>query len=129
MNIGNSLGQHRMTNGPLTHRPVAPRPPTPLSHAQYSARGFRADALPGPESHYREPPFGRMPSSLSIDAARRMAFSSSSNSRIRRLASANSALSRLVDPGISPASIRDWARDRKSTRLNSSHVAISYAVF
>src|SRR5437870_9513935 len=23
----------------------------------------------------------------------------------------------------------DWTRDRKSTRLNSSHVAISYAVF
>src|SRR5439155_4308607 len=30
-----------------------------------------------------------------------------------------------------PSSSRDWlkARDRKSTRLNSSHVAISYAVF
>src|SRR6266704_1022167 len=25
--------------------------------------------------------------------------------------------------------IRPWARDRKSTRLNSSHVSISYAVF
>src|SRR5690625_6296834 len=28
-----------------------------------------------------------------------------------------------------PASIAQWAGDRKSTRLNSSHVAISYAVF
>src|SRR5690625_7542846 len=53
MNIGNSLGQHRMTNGPLTPPPVGPRPPTPLSHPQYSARGFRAYALPGPESHPR----------------------------------------------------------------------------
>src|SRR3989442_8342370 len=25
--------------------------------------------------------------------------------------------------------IQDWTRDRKSTRLNSSHVRISYAVF
>src|SRR5690625_6571171 len=45
MNIGNSLGQHRMTNGPLTHRPAAPRPPTPPNHAQHSARGTPADAL------------------------------------------------------------------------------------
>src|SRR5690625_6782946 len=28
-----------------------------------------------------------------------------------------------------PAGIRDWRGDRKSTRLNSSHVANSYAVF
>src|SRR5439155_21231597 len=35
-------------------------------------------------------------------------------------------------PGFDNFPIRDeieWGRDRKSTRLNSSHVAISYAVF
>src|SRR5690606_41579679 len=32
-------------------------------------------------------------------------------------------------PNTSPAASRRWASDRKSTRLNSSHVKISYAVF
>src|SRR5690349_22832522 len=32
-------------------------------------------------------------------------------------------------PSIDPASRRTDSRDRKSTRLNSSHVEISYAVF
>src|SRR5437870_11450137 len=32
-----------------------------------------------------------------------------------------------VRPAIAAVSV--WVRDRKSTRLNSSHVAISYAVF
>src|SRR5690349_22213363 len=43
---------------------------------------------------------------------------------------------RAVRPGRSPQaapawprSARRWWRDRKSTRLNSSHVEISYAVF
>src|SRR5690349_22431266 len=31
--------------------------------------------------------------------------------------------------GAGPGAARDRARDRKSTRLNSSHVEISYAVF
>src|SRR5439155_21245669 len=31
--------------------------------------------------------------------------------------------------GINPAELRELVADRKSTRLNSSHVAISYAVF
>src|SRR5439155_8969736 len=30
---------------------------------------------------------------------------------------------------LGPATVRGGSRDRKSTRLNSSHVAISYAVF
>src|SRR5690606_41651396 len=33
-----------------------------------------------------------------------------------------------IDPPVSPSS-RSSTRDRKSTRLNSSHVKISYAVF
>src|SRR5207253_7972232 len=36
---------------------------------------------------------------------------------------------RLGTDGARPDDVRDRARDRKSTRLNSSHVAISYAVF
>src|SRR5439155_11088049 len=32
-------------------------------------------------------------------------------------------------PHLSPHGGQAWMRDRKSTRLNSSHVAISYAVF
>src|SRR5438067_7098489 len=36
---------------------------------------------------------------------------------------------RLRPPGRHPRGHRDAARDRKSTRLNSSHVSISYAVF
>src|SRR5207249_4332544 len=32
-------------------------------------------------------------------------------------------------PATPPSSARIWRRDRKSTRLNSSHVSISYAVF
>src|SRR5437773_5212640 len=38
---------------------------------------------------------------------------------------------RLTDavlPGLSPSRTGRWRRDRKSTRLNSSHIAISYAV-
>src|SRR5690625_5633082 len=31
--------------------------------------------------------------------------------------------------GLLPGSMLPYSRDRKSTRLNSSHVAISYAVF
>src|SRR5690625_6320893 len=34
-----------------------------------------------------------------------------------------------ADPRSAPAPIHPWGKDRKSTRLNSSHVAISYAVF
>src|SRR3989442_9562832 len=36
---------------------------------------------------------------------------------------------RDLHPGGARAARRDGARDRKSTRLNSSHVRISYAVF
>src|SRR5690625_7617480 len=54
-----------MTNRALTHRPISPRTPTPLSYAQYSTRGFRADALPGQEHHYREPPFAHPPKTRS----------------------------------------------------------------
>src|SRR6266550_8497115 len=32
-------------------------------------------------------------------------------------------------PGSKTTAIRNWSRDRKSTRLNSSHGYISYAVF
>src|SRR6266513_4852489 len=32
-------------------------------------------------------------------------------------------------PRLSAGTHRRWSRDRKSTRLNSSHVSISYAVF
>src|SRR5690625_6344532 len=35
---------------------------------------------------------------------------------------------KIPDP-LLPEWVIDWTRDRKSTRLNSSHVAISYAVF
>src|SRR5690606_42037149 len=31
--------------------------------------------------------------------------------------------------GVPKANLKTWGRDRKSTRLNSSHVKISYAVF
>src|SRR5438477_4945840 len=33
------------------------------------------------------------------------------------------------DPGRRAAGLREQSRDRKSTRLNSSHMSISYAVF
>src|SRR6266508_4854608 len=36
---------------------------------------------------------------------------------------------RCCSPRSAPQRARPCARDRKSTRLNSSHVAISYAVF
>src|SRR5690625_7096383 len=36
----------------------------------------------------------------------------------------------IMEPAPAPACLRGrWLQDRKSTRLNSSHVAISYAVF
>src|SRR5439155_25726995 len=35
----------------------------------------------------------------------------------------------LDDPRIKKDDVREYLKDRKSTRLNSSHVAISYAVF
>src|SRR5690606_39694898 len=37
--------------------------------------------------------------------------------------------SESVQPTMAAASQTLWAKDRKSTRLNSSHVKISYAVF
>src|SRR5258708_28655585 len=36
---------------------------------------------------------------------------------------------RVTPPGIQRSSLDDGKRDRKSTRLNSSHQIISYAVF
>src|SRR5207249_12323347 len=36
---------------------------------------------------------------------------------------------KLITPEVSVASLSPDGRDRKSTRLNSSHVSISYAVF
>src|SRR2546428_3065560 len=36
---------------------------------------------------------------------------------------------RLLWPNASAAPLQPWERDRKSTRLNSSHDQISYAVF
>src|SRR3712207_7037359 len=35
----------------------------------------------------------------------------------------------LLTAELTPAERRAWAKDRKSTRLNSSHANISYAVF
>src|SRR5207249_10570319 len=35
---------------------------------------------------------------------------------------------RVGSPSVIPTEVEEW-RDRKSTRLNSSHVSISYAVF
>src|SRR5699024_10404441 len=52
---------------------------------------------------------------------------------VRFLAELGSPLSRILEAWKAPAgSVRDFvfsATDRKSTRLNSSHVSISYAVF
>src|SRR5687768_17890003 len=42
---------------------------------------------------------------------------------------APSALTRLIDMGIAPFLVASSVQDRKSTRLNSSHGYISYAVF
>src|SRR5690625_414697 len=39
------------------------------------------------------------------------------------------ALSRNIPEAVNRVKSGGWDRDRKSTRLNSSHVAISYAVF
>src|SRR5438132_4787067 len=55
---------------------------------------------------------------LPISAATRNACSSGTN------------LARITTPRIqAPAASRACSRDRKSTRLNSSHTVISYAVF
>src|SRR3989442_10081168 len=35
----------------------------------------------------------------------------------------------FLDQALGPFAAGEWAKDRKSTRLNSSHVRISYAVF
>src|SRR5437870_11132532 len=51
------------------------------------------------------------------------------------LAASDDILQKVVDQARTPEAIRAirnllfWQQDRKSTRLNSSHVAISYAVF
>src|SRR5690606_41183404 len=59
--------------------------------------------------------------------------SSSSGSSAESSSSPTSFRSCATSPGVSrsctPGSSWKWAPDRKSTRLNSSHVKISYAVF
>src|SRR5438034_8438634 len=46
-----------------------------------------------------------------------------------RSASAGDVRHRVRDGGGAPRGSLEWKRDRKSTRLNSSHTVISYAVF
>src|SRR5205814_5552047 len=48
--------------------------------------------------------------------------------RKRQIAQSRSKLKRLIS-GNNQAVLKDKSRDRKSTRLNSSHLGISYAVF
>jgi hypothetical protein len=64
MNVRNYVRKHFMTDPPLTHRPVTPCSISTIGHTQYSARGVDADALPGQGFDDREPPFGRIFSSL-----------------------------------------------------------------
>src|SRR5207249_7592263 len=59
-------------------------------------------------------------------------FNPSTNKQLADLSGINEVGSRLVFnvlKGASRGSIRNCLGDRKSTRLNSSHVSISYAVF
>src|SRR5690349_23972625 len=67
---------------------------------------------------------GRGQQRLHQGAATRPRASRSSNARTE--SGNRSAAGPITDP---PRSVGDGSRDRKSTRLNSSHVEISYAVF
>lgn len=69
MEVGDGFCQHLVPQSALAGRAVPPRPPAMLSDPQDLAGGFGADALPGQGWNDREPPFGRMPSSLSIEVA------------------------------------------------------------
>lgn len=106
VNVGNRLGQHFVVNRSLTHRPTTPGAISAISHPQHATRSAGANAPPGQGFKDRQAPFGRIPSSLNMEAASLVADSSSSKSRIRRFASANSEAIGLFIPTISPASIQ-----------------------
>src|SRR5207249_10676439 len=97
----------------LLHSPALPTPPVPPLSLH--------DALP---IFCPPPPRSRLTSSR-FHLARMLSGCSSNASRYARSASARCA-SRLA---LSDFASRDAHLDRKSTRLNSSHVSISYAVF
>src|SRR5690606_7389066 len=122
---------------PSTDRPIA-------SHAGASGRRGRADRHGRPNDRLRPPPAARVsPHHESRDIpSRRSAAASSSSSRPDRSDTRGRAVG-SPPPGSGLGRIRSrckvcWKaafdarfgrRDRKSTRLNSSHVKISYAVF
>src|SRR3712207_6928783 len=58
------------------------------------------------------------------------AITGAAEAALRRMLSGNTVTCRMNHLGGPPAArIKEGARDRKSTRLNSSHANISYAVF
>src|ERR1039458_4324041 len=97
--------------------------------------GVRVESIPGGALRHRERPKpGEMhlgvPPEAPLDRPQYAARGAFGRSLRRAFAEQSMHLVhqfRLVHELSLPA--RQWARDRKSTRLNSSHLGISYAVF
>src|SRR5437899_9201453 len=86
---------------------------------------------------YREPFGGRwlLMAALPIEKVEPTPYQRNlSETHVRRLEAVIGKLGRFLDPIIAvrapqAGTARYWTPDRKSTRLNSSHLGISYAVF
>src|SRR5699024_12640850 len=102
---------------PVPRRPLSPRPDRPLPLLCRLPRAAHHRALPS------------FPTRRSSDLAssQNIEFDHENHSRVNVVGSSTWTPSCIIPV---PPSVRmSWCRDRKSTRLNSSHVSTSYAVF
>src|SRR5690625_6229565 len=94
-----------------------------------SVKWRRRSAHCASQSRTKAKAFGTLMKKYVVKKPRRSRAQDMSDKKQSRLRRARRARAKIRELGVNRLAVHRTPRDRKSTRLNSSHVAISYAVF